>query len=286
MTRTTFYKDTLGAKLRNHVQSWGSRNPVTNRIFLSVWADEIRRSGRSERIVILRKEPRTRSIGYIERRGHIELIRRGAPGFGVLCTAMNPSAPGQRRIKSFDQSILLHFGKISEDGGNLYAEIVDRVTVAELASSRNSATDLASDLKAITRAKVDATTREALIAARLGQGFFRAQVLQLWGSRCAVTGAATLDAIRASHIKPWRSSNNEERLDAHNGLPLVASLDALFDSGLISFDAKGDILISRFLPNDERRIFNLKGARLLKRPLRACSAYLAFHASNIFRDRD
>ena len=58
------------------------------------------------------------------------------------------------------------------------------------------------------------------------------QVLKIWGNRCCVTGSTTLDAIRASHIKPWRRSSNQERLDPYNGLPLVATLDALFDAGM------------------------------------------------------
>ena len=48
----------------------------------------------------------------------------------------------------------------------------------------------------------------------------------------------------ASHIKPWSKCNNEERLDPFNGLMLAPNIDALFDSGLITFDADGTNKIS------------------------------------------
>ena len=48
----------------------------------------------------------------------------------------------------------------------------------------------------------------------------------------------------ASHIKPWRSSTNMERLDPNNGLLLLANLDKAFDRGFISFEDNGQIIIS------------------------------------------
>jgi predicted restriction endonuclease len=48
----------------------------------------------------------------------------------------------------------------------------------------------------------------------------------------------------ASHIKPWRDSNKQERLDQYNGLLLLPNLDKAFDLFYISFDKKGEILIS------------------------------------------
>lgn len=47
-----------------------------------------------------------------------------------------------------------------------------------------------------------------------------------------------------SHIKPWRESNNDERLAAGNGLLLTPTADHLFDRGFISFEDNGDVIIS------------------------------------------
>jgi putative restriction endonuclease len=127
------------------------------------------------------------------------------------------------------------------------------------------------------------TEKESLVNARVGQGAFRMEVLQRWNFQCAVTGSATMDAVRASHIKPWRDSTNSERLDPQNGLPLVASLDALFDAGLISFNSDGNMLVSSFLNGRERKIFSLNGQKLSKMPSKATAAYLSYHEANIFR---
>lgn len=135
---------------------------------------------------------------------------------------------------------------------------------------------LLDDVEEINRRKIKATEKKLLIDARVGQGGFRKDVLKEWENRCAVTGSTTLEAIRASHIQPWRDSNDNERLDKYNGLPLIASLDALFDVGLISFDPLGRVIAAK-LNDTERRLFGLSEMKLRKRPNAKTSAYLARH---------
>lgn len=128
------------------------------------------------------------------------------------------------------------------------------------------------------------TTRKALVDARLGQGRFRAGVLANWGNACAVTGVATPAALRASHIRPWCACrSNKERLDPHNGIPLVASLDALFDSYLISFDAKGKMLVSPSIPLADRPKLGI-GSGLRTMLKGNAAAYMAQHRA-IFEAR-
>lgn len=129
----------------------------------------------------------------------------------------------------------------------------------------------------IKRKDLDTTTKEALINARKGQGKFRVEVLRRWGSCCSVTGSTTLGAVRASHIKPWRESSDVERLDPNNGLPLVASLDALFDRGLISFNSSGGLIVSPKLDPMERKIFGISDKSLMKKPTGETAKYLAYH---------
>jgi predicted restriction endonuclease len=142
---------------------------------------------------------------------------------------------------------------------------------------------LPEDLTEISNQKIETTVKEALINARIGQGKFRTQVLKLWGNRCAVTGAVTTEAIRASHIQPWRRSTNEERLDPNNGLPLVANLDALFDAGLISFESSGEMMVSPNLSVSERRLFQINRKSLTKPPSPQTEKYLEYHRSNYFQ---
>ncbi|WP_080434633.1 HNH endonuclease [Burkholderia ubonensis] len=103
------------------------------------------------------------------------------------------------------------------------------------------------------------TTTKRLIDARLGQGKFRLDLERIWNGRCAVTGCQTKAALRASHIKPWATSTDEERLDGNNGLLLIATLDALFDQLCISFSDAGEMLISKRLPKDEILILGARG---------------------------
>ena len=125
----------------------------------------------------------------------------------------------------------------------------------------------------------DETTKETekyqLQKARRGQGKFRAQLLRKWGG-CCITGCEVDEVLRASHIKPWRACTNKERLDSNNGLLLVANIDALFDRGLISFDASGSLIWSDLLsPHSLDQLVGRVSARL---ELNASQArYLQFH---------
>jgi putative restriction endonuclease len=131
------------------------------------------------------------------------------------------------------------------------------------------------------RKDIDATTKEALVKARRGQGRFRADVLRLWGNCCAVTSSTIVEVIRASHIKPWRESTDKERLDPQNGFPLVANLDALFDANLITFEPTGEMVISPLLSSAERNIFGLQMQSLTKKPTPSMAEYLAVHRSRL-----
>lgn len=141
---------------------------------------------------------------------------------------------------------------------------------------------LVEDMKSIEDQEVDATTKKALVDARIGQGRFRSQVLELWENQCAVTGSHTQEGIRASHIKPWRKSKHEERLDPNNGLPLIANLDALFDVGLITFDSSGRLIVSSRLDSIERELFGVDERSLFREPSAEIAAFLSYHRENLF----
>jgi putative restriction endonuclease len=87
------------------------------------------------------------------------------------------------------------------------------------------------------------TERIAIIRARVGQGIFRERV-GLIEQRCRITGVENPAHLIASHCKPWRDSNHEERLDGENGLLLTPSIDHLFDRGFIGFEDNGRLIIS------------------------------------------
>jgi hypothetical protein len=140
------------------------------------------------------------------------------------------------------------------------------------------AMEILRDIKAIeSDRKISETEREALIKARVGQGRFRAELEAVWDNKCAVSGYLTRELLRASHIKPWRESAGEERLDPNNGLLLAAHLDALFDAGLISFRDDGSMMISDRIDSDEREQLKLGGVlrNLRKEPWAALNKRLS-----------
>ena len=106
-------------------------------------------------------------------------------------------------------------------------------------------------------AKISATTREALVMSRIGQGKFRADLIKRWHGRCALTGLQNVNLMVASHINAWALSNNAERLDVENGLLLAPHIDRLFDQGMISFSDRGYLQISHMLDAEDRIILGL-----------------------------
>jgi hypothetical protein len=163
-------------------------------------------------------------------------------------------------------------GGPKRDGEN---DSIGHVDAIESVNEKNT---IVNDLTDIFECpNLDLTTKKTLIDARLGQGAFRARVLQTWDNCCSVTGSALLHVIRASHIKPWHKSSNQERLDPENGLPLVANLDALFDAGLISFDSSGALLVSPRVSATEIRILGITQRSLRKKPTPKMAVYLAEH---------
>ena len=96
---------------------------------------------------------------------------------------------------------------------------------------------------AIHKRSIEETEKSALILARRGQGLFKQRV-RLVENHCRITGVDRIEHLRASHCKPWRDSDDTERLDGENGLLLTPTIDHLFDRGFISFEGDGRLLVS------------------------------------------
>ena len=117
---------------------------------------------------------------------------------------------------------------------------------------------------------------------RRGQGIFKANV-RLIEKSCRVTGVSNIKHLRASRIKPWAVSNNEEKLDGYNGLLLSPHVDHLFDRGFISFNNKGMLLISSELNPiilDQWSIHSEKNVGPFKKMQ---SQYLEYHREVVFQ---
>jgi len=101
----------------------------------------------------------------------------------------------------------------------------------------------------IAQTSIEETEKASLVMSRRGQGLFRRRV-KLIEQKCRVTGVYSEKLLTASHIKPWKTSDNTERLDGNNGLFLSPHVDRLFDSGFITFTAAGEMHVSSLLDQE------------------------------------
>ncbi|MFZ4740887.1 MAG: HNH endonuclease [Bacteroidales bacterium] len=133
-----------------------------------------------------------------------------------------------------------------------------------------------SDLKSIDESDSSETEKEELRKARIGQGKFRKNLIDLW-KHCSVSEYKFVEFLIASHIKPWHKSSNGDRLNKYNGLLLLPNYDKLFDKGYISFDDKGLILLSKKLGSESFRKLGITQTDRLVRVYEENKPYLKFH---------
>lgn len=128
------------------------------------------------------------------------------------------------------------------------------------------------------------TEREQKVNVRIGQGLFRTRILD-FEQKCRLTGIANPRLLVASHIKPWRVSTPEERLDGANGLLLTPHVDRLFDRGLISFEDTGEVKVSPRLPAEDLERLGLTEAASHNSGAfdERQQAYLAHHRTHTYK---
>lgn len=128
------------------------------------------------------------------------------------------------------------------------------------------------------------TERETIVKTRIGQNLFKNKLLKQ-SCKCKICGLDEESLLIASHIKPWKDSNNREKLDIFNGFLLCPTHDKLFDYGLISFDDTGRIMISEKIDKKNYSKLNIDESLELSL-LEGHLNYLAWHRDNIFKRVD
>lgn len=148
-----------------------------------------------------------------------------------------------------------------------------------LVNQRRKSSDIVAEIK--VQYGLEETERKAIISARKGQGYYRSKSIELWGE-CSLTGFSKTPVLIASHIKPWKVSSNNERINPYNSLLLVPTIDKLFDKGYIGFETDGHIRLSdKITPEDYRRIYIDREMRLRRIPEQT-KPYLEYHSEYIF----
>ena len=98
----------------------------------------------------------------------------------------------------------VYFWKPDKIGGSSQFKITNRETVSE---------DRKRKLK-----KPNITERSGLVTSRVGQGYYRQQIIEKWEGKCPVTQSELLKILISSHIVPWSECNDKERLDVVCGV--------------------------------------------------------------------
>ena len=128
--------------------------------------------------------------------------------------------------------------------------------------------------------KPNTTERKGLVTSRVGQGYYRQQIIEKWGGKCPITGINIKSILISSHIVSWSESNDEERLDVENGILLSPLFDSLFDRHLISFQDTGEIIVSNTLNEENVKKLGLSGD--IKIPVtEGMKKYLKIHRSKL-----
>lgn len=131
------------------------------------------------------------------------------------------------------------------------------------------------------------TEAERRVVQRVGQDLFRRGLVEYWEGRCAITGLAVPELLRASHIKPWADcSSDAERLDIWNGLLLAPQLDAAFDRGFITVGDDGAVIVSGALDVAARETLGLDESLRVRALHDGHRAYLPWHRERVFRGPD
>ncbi len=127
------------------------------------------------------------------------------------------------------------------------------------------------------------TEKEAVVKIRILQNKYRKDLLQCL-KFCPITGISDERLLVASHIKPWRWSSDEEKLDVNNGFVFSPLYDKLFDIGLITFTDKKEMILSSTLSESTIKKLNLKHEIYDDLPVKGREKYLLFHNEKVFID--
>ena len=132
-------------------------------------------------------------------------------------------------------------------------------------------------------------TREATVAARVNQNYFRNRLMENYSGRCCLTGLSVDRLLVASHIKPWSVADPAtERLAPDNGLLLNSLHDRAFDQGLITLDRDLRVVVSPVVPADDEAacalLWAYEGRRIaLPEAFPPRKEFLEYHNDVVFR---
>lgn len=187
------------------------------------------------------------------------------------------------------KAVLSYLFELSEELGNYLSHLTKLDATDILIRQAQAVTEAEDELndeaekEIVQKESIGPLEKQNLVKSRRGQGIFKTNV-KMYEKECRVTGLTDKTHLTASHIKPWRKSDNREKIDGNNGLLLSPHVDRLFDHGFISFSNSGELLVSSKLNREVLTFWNIDSAINvgLFRPEQC--VYLEYHRSNIFKE--
>jgi hypothetical protein len=83
-------------------------------------------------------------------------------------------------------------------------------------------------------------------------------------------------------VKPWSVSDDHEKIDGFNGLLLAPHVDHLFDKGYITFESKGEMVISPNLNVEILKKWSIPQVLNVGSFSSEQSEYLGYHHQEVF----
>ncbi len=202
---------------------------------------------------------------------------------------------GLRGASNLDRVIWSEFHnnweKMAVESESLWQEVVHKNKLDNNTNQEQELSEkpvLQSDLE--ESLPVMQTESHRLTKVRLAQSFFRQTVLAAYQGRCCVSGIPVPQLLIASHIMPWSDFPNH-RINPSNGLCLSRLHDAAFDKGLICFDDKNILVVSKYLkdylPNESltMNFIEYEGHKfILPEKFLPDNSFLEYHREHIYRD--
>jgi hypothetical protein len=215
-----------------------------------------------------------------------EAVVTPANGSGAWLVGF-PKGPAAAELDRSYSQLRADGNSYQTSGESELGRLLRRAAELAMALPNHAADQYAAEVAKIEAEPPSTTEALRLTKQRVGQNLFRQALMDYWGDACAVTGLHLPELLRASHAKPWAKCDTDaERLDVFNGFLLSAHLDALFDSGLITFDDEGVVVFSNYLTDIQIIKLGFERSSLFR--LRWISPshlnYLIWHRNQVFRD--
>ena len=137
MSISSFFSQ-LGAPLNNVRWSWGAVRDSDGAVFLRVWQQDGKFDD-EKRIPVVQITDYAKytdaayNPGWEERLKHIELVRKGAKCYLVMCIAKDPNV-ATRKIARWNKREVFVGGELREVKGDIWIEAVQRVPISDIAN--------------------------------------------------------------------------------------------------------------------------------------------------------